>query len=44
MGANPVLGGRGEQFEPGAAERAGQVLAEYRKGDTQTQFERVPGG
>jgi NTE family protein len=44
MGANPMRGGRVEQVEAGAAERAALVLADYLKGDAPAPFERVPGG
>jgi NTE family protein len=44
MGANPMRGGRVDEVEAGAAQRAAQVLDEYVTRDAQPPFRRVPGG
>jgi NTE family protein len=44
MGANPMRGGRVDEVEAAAAERAGRVLAEQLGSDLQPLVRRVPGG
>ena len=43
MGVNPMRGGRVDEVEDAAAERAARVLAAHLEADPETPFRRVTG-